>query len=249
MSDDGGIPPAEVSITQMYREMHRRCEGVLDTSLLGVNGELQAKSHLFVSELDTWGQVLSTRAEGPLLHVVAKEYEAALLALSQGHYRAAFKALRLVIELTLQAVYLSAYRLELQEWIEGRRDTEWSTLKDPKNGVLSPRFAQAFFPELGKDVLHLNSLADKLYRECSEYVHGNLQQSSNLPSELCFDGELFAAWHKSADVAARVLSFALSLRYLRELGAECRTSLETALMTRLGHLGAVRRQFGHEGGA
>jgi len=90
--------------------------------------------------------VLDPSPETYVWRAAIREYQFALLALAQGHYRNAFVSLRLFLELALAAVHYSAHRLELQEWLDGHRDLNWSALTDSENGVLSSRFARAFFP-------------------------------------------------------------------------------------------------------
>jgi hypothetical protein len=87
-----------------------------------------------------------------------------------------------------------------------------------------------------------------LYRECSECVHGNVPQHISVPDVLEFNQASFALWHSKADVAALLLNFALAVRYCRELGRDSLSTLEVALLDRLGHVPAIRQFFGSEGG-
>jgi len=52
----------------------------------------------------------------------------------------------------LAAIYFSANKMELHEWLDGRMDIKWSKLVDEENGVLSKRFAKAFFNDMGDEV-------------------------------------------------------------------------------------------------
>ena len=65
------------------------------TSIGGANEAKVARSHQFVQEIELWVSALGSRRENTLLRVAAYEYQFALLALAQGHYRQAFKGLRL----------------------------------------------------------------------------------------------------------------------------------------------------------
>lgn len=172
------------------------------------------------------------------------EYQFALLALAQGHYRHAFKALRLVLELSLQTIALSSNELELREWLDNRRDTVWSHLIDATNGVFSKRFTQAFFPDLSAHVQHYNQLAASVYRECSECVHGNIPKHVPLPASLSFDGDVFKLWHSKADVVARIVHFGLCLRYLCDLSDAQISTLEAPLSDRVGYIPEIRKRLG-----
>lgn len=235
---------ASSNIQAYFAELHGKCEGVLKASLDGKNAGVVARSHQFGGELAEWSGQVEQRQEAYLLKVAALEYEFALLALTQGHYRHAFKGLRLVLELCLQAVYLSANELQLREWLDNRADTVWNAIVEAENGVFSKRFARAFFPELENDVQHFGGLARMVYRECSECVHGNTPKSVPLPSSLGFDQGVFDIWNSKADVVALVAHFALAMRYLRELEKDSVAALEGCLTDRVGHITEIRKRLG-----
>lgn len=215
-----------------------------DLSLTAPNSPKIASSHVFASEMGVWCNVLAQRQEAELLKMAALEYEFALLALTQGHYRYAFKGLRLVLELILQAVYLSANEVLLREWLGNRADTVWSAITDKDQGIFSLRFAKAFFPEMTKHVQHYQELAVTLYRECSECVHGNTPKCIPLPACLEFNQGVFDLWHAKASTVALIAHFVLSLRYLSEISENDVSDLEPSLSDRLGHLEEVRKLLG-----
>lgn len=235
---------ASSDIKAYFGQLQEKCEQILNASLDGSNSENVAASHLLVAEFETWCNVLNQRRETELLRVAALEYEFALLALTQGYYRHAFKGLRLVLELILQTVYLSSNELCLREWLDNRTDTVWSLIVDDDNGVFSHRFAQAFFPGLSGHVQHYRGLAKSIYRECSECVHGNTPRHIPLPSSLNFNQEVFELWHSKANLVALVSQFALSLRYLSDLTEREATELEPSLSDRLGHILEIRQLLG-----
>lgn len=240
---------APEAIIQIYKRLHDASGEIVLASLQAQYASLMAESHAFLPELERWAEVIKPNKEQHLFIVAAQEYQYALLALAQGLYRQAFKGLRLVLELCLQAIYLSAHKVELEEWLTNRKDTVWGAVVDENNGVLSIRFANAFFPDLKEDVRHHRGLAEQLYRECSECVHGNMQKHIPLPTSLTFSAESFELWHRKAAGVSLVIEFALSIRYLRDMPAEQMKTLEHDLLDRLGHVAAIRRRFGGtEGG-
>jgi hypothetical protein len=216
----------------------------LKQSLTGKNAGLVAKSHQFATELQVWVRILGNRREAYLVKVAALEYEFALLALTQGHYRHAFKGLRLVMELCLQAVFLSANELRLREWLDNRADTVWSAIVDPEDGAFSKRFARSFFPSLEPHVQHYRGLAESVYRECSECVHGNIPRNILLPGALRFDQGVFELWHSKAALIALVTHFALSLRYLSDVREGDLATVEPFLSDHVGHVAEIRARLG-----
>jgi hypothetical protein len=232
-------------ILAYLESLRARSNEIFASSVAGGNLSAIAKSYQFGSELSIWAVMLAARREAVLLEIAAHEYGFALLGLSQGHYRHAFKGLRLVLELTLQAVLLSANELRLREWLENRRDTSWAQIVD-ENGesVFSTAFAAAFFPGLIRHVENYRSLATKVYRECSECVHGNMPTHVPLPKGLSFDQPTFDLWHAKAETIALVSHFALVVRYLRDLTETERMAIEPALSARLGHVAEIRDALG-----
>jgi hypothetical protein len=237
--------PADTSdIQKYYRALHARCGAILERSVASENGRRVAKSHEFFREVDLWCGVLGKRGEVELLRTAAHEYQYALLALCHGNYRHAFKALRLVLELILQSTHLSANELELREWLSHRKDTIWAVLMDPENGVFSPRFAHAFFPEVEPHIAYHRLMAMQVYRECSECVHGNIPKFVPLPETLEFSQESFDLWHAKADVVALIAHFVLSLRHLRAIPEESVSKLESVLVDRVAHIQEIRVKIG-----
>jgi hypothetical protein len=239
--------PAVAASTAFYQALNGTCGAILVQSLVGDRAIRHGKSHAFLAEITTWLNAIGSRPETFLLKSSAREWQHSLLALAQGQYSQAFRGLRLVLELDLQAIYLSSRAIELREWLESRKDTVWGEITDTDNGVFSARFASAFAPELEAHRKHYGGLATKLYRECSECVHGNVPQQIALPETFEFSDAVFGLWHQKADVAALIVTFGLCLRYFRELGDGGRTSLEAILLDRLGHLPEVRAQYGAVG--
>ena len=236
--------PRSFDIETYFRELQKSCGDIVDLSIQGANAEQMASSRQFFLELTAWHHAIAARRESELLRIAALEYDFALLALAQGHYRHAFKGLRLVLELCLQAVTLSANELCLREWLDNRRDTVWSVIIEEQTGIFSKQFSQAFFPELALHVQHYGSLAKSIYRECSECVHGNIPKHVPLPASLAFDQGVFDLWHSKAAILARVAHFSLCLRYLKDLPAGDVATLEPALSERVGHVAEIRSHLG-----
>jgi hypothetical protein len=223
--------PSEIA-AEYFGQFHLQCQGVFEQSLAEPNLAKVAVSHRFAPELALWCELIGDNREVELFRVAEHEYEYSLLALTQGHYRHAFKSLRLVLELTLQAVFLSANELRLREWFSNRVDSSWSAIVDEKDGVFSARFARGFFPSFKDHVAHYGGMAVLLYRECSECVHGNIPQHIPLPSTIAFEQKTFDLWHSKAEILRLVVHSAIALRYFDDLPPEARAKLGSCL----GHL-------------
>lgn len=238
----------DAPIVEHYRGLASKCNEILEVTFsVDDRALLHGRGHAFLGELKEWARAINPRPEQELIARAAREYQFAMLALVQGHYRHAFKGLRLVLELLIQAVHLSAHTLDLHEWLDSRKDTTWSVLVG-ENGVFSKRYADAFFPELRDHTAHFCSIAQELYRECSEVVHGNTPRHIPAPVDLEFSRETFELWHDKADMVALVINFILAMRYLQHLPIQNTETLEGQLLSRLGHIAVVRHHFGAVGG-
>ena len=203
-----------------------------------------ARSHAFVADLALWVKRLDGRAEVVALQSALREYQFAIVALAFGQYRAAFAALRLSLEMSLATVQWSANERELREWQRGQRDTNWTTLIDSENGVLSKQFVRLFSESLADEAAGYRATAATLYRECSEFVHGNAETQAALPEQISFTEPTFESWHKRASSMRLVTSFVLAARYLSDLSRGDRSLLEPMLLDHLGHSVGIRVLLG-----
>lgn len=227
---------------EVLRRLHLQCHSVVDLSLSERNEACIGESYLFANDLDSWCKAISGYAESSLVATASSEYVLAMLNVCQGQYRNGFKGLRLVLELCMQSIHLSADLVLREEWIKGEKDTIWAVLVDHQDGPLSMRFCRAFFAELSEHTSHYRELAKTLYRELSECIHGNTPNHIPLPSSLEFSQDTFELWHAKAASVRLVIHFAFTLRYLRSLPKPNRLEIEPVLIEQLGHIAAIRTE-------
>ena len=151
--------------------------------------------------------------------------------------------LTLLVNNRLASIYFSANEFEQRLWEHESKDINWQQLINPDNGVLSKTFCKAFNQDLMENVTAFRSIAEKVYRECSEYVHGNLHTHQGLPNEIGFIKEPCLEWHKKNKSMHFVILFAFSLRYLQHLSHERQGRLEPIITGELGHIPNLRAQF------
>lgn len=240
---DAGAQPPTVGSGAIIRQLHDQCAQTVETSLQGENHVRLGEAYLFADDLDAWRAAIDGQQEAGLVNTAASEYVLATLNVCQGQYRNGFKGLRLVLELCLQSTHLSANLVQRAEWLRGERDTVWATLIDAEAGPLSVRSCRAFFPELSEHVPHFRQLAQTLYRELSECIHGNVPNHIPLPTSLTFSQDTFNLWLSKAKSVRLVAHFAFTLRYLNDLSVAKRGPLEAAVTEQLGHIAAIRSAF------
>lgn len=205
------------------------------------------KSHSFIGDYGMWISCLESRPECTLYRRAISEYQFALLASVLGLYRQAFTSLRLCLELSLAGAYFSANELQLREWFRGDQDIRWASLKDHENGVFSTRFVRAFYEQLVDIAPQYGETAEKIYRECSEYVHGNSFTHDLLSGRLEFNENVFIDWHGKAQQIHSIIIFVLCVRYLSDLNTTIRNKLEPVILDEVGHISEIRILFENQG--
>ncbi|HFK5510447.1 hypothetical protein CMU59_13715 [Elizabethkingia anophelis] len=204
-----------MKVIDHYNELGKKADEILQESLQNEDLELLSSNHSFLNDFAAWLEILEGRPEYEILKNAIKEYQMAILSNTLGFYQQAFMGLRFFLERTLVALLFSANEIELNLWKLGERDTYWSELMDENKGVFSNKFCKAFFPELKDEIKHFNAITLKVYRECSEYVHGNHSVISKIPNNLVYSAELFLEWNSKADIIKRIVLFTFCLRYLK----------------------------------
>ena len=233
-----------INCIEYSTEFYEKCGRISSASLEGDNLILQNQSYSFLNDYCCWIEQLSSRPEVVLYEQACREYESAFLSVTIGQYRQAFFGLRLCLELSLGGVFFSSNELELRTWISGKRDLKWSEITDDDKGIFSSNFTRAFFEELIEKGKIYKGIAEKVYRECSEFVHGNYHATSNLPNEIIFDQSAFGIWHEKAKSIRLVILYCFVCRYICFLEANSLRAVEENVLEELGHLSAVRNQYG-----
>lgn len=215
-----------MKVTDHYKKLGKEAVEIIENSMANDNLALLSSNHAFIHDFSLWLDVLKDRPESSILKNAIKEYQLALLSNNQGMYQQAFMGLRFFLERTFVAILFSANEIELNLWKIGERDTYWNEIagvdKASKEiqGIFSQKFCKAFFPGLKNELNHFFTITIKVYRECSEYVHGNKSVIDKIPDKLEYSKELFYEWNTKADIIKRVILFAFCLRYLNHLKPE-----------------------------
>ncbi|BFT76141.1 hypothetical protein [Paenibacillus sp. P36] len=226
-----------------YLGIVERCKDIVNMSFVEGRSEIHAQNHNFLNDLHEWLEVLKDRPEFELYNMAFKEYSQGLINISQGSYRQAYNSLRFFIEHSLAAVYFSFRELDLRLWMCGQQDIYWSTITDENNGIFSKSYFTAFSPPLIEESPLFLQLAKKLYRECSEYTHGNYVTAKILPPTLAFSDSSFRDWHEKAETASMLVVFSLCSRYFSFFGPDAKVRLETSIMEHIGHISFIRDSF------
>lgn len=203
-----------MKIEEYFKNFNRESQKHLQKSL--ENTDVLAKSHYIASSIHEFSSCLFDNDERNMLLIVCTQLETATFNLSLGMYREAFSSLRLAFEIGLGVIYFSIHKLQHSEWIKGG-DLRWSWIIDKDNGVLTKRFSHAFFTELSEEISDFREKAIVLYRNLSEYVHGNNETWRKDKINIKFNSLLYNKYHGFFNEVSEILLFTLSCRYLKSL--------------------------------
>jgi len=186
--------------------------------------------------LQTWLEVIPDSRYKLLLSNGRQSLELSLISQTYCIYRNAFSLLRLSLEMLFGGIYFSTNLLDFIEWTNSSKDLNWSTINDPNNGVLSHRFYNAFFPELKEATDSYLTKSKLLYRDLSEYVHGNHDTWITESEALKIDKNEIEQFEKCLKSFQEISNFALSLRFLKEFNSNKLEQVEPIVLESLNHI-------------
>lgn len=201
------------------------------------------KAHHLSTCIFEFSENILDNDEKEMLRKVSTQLESSMMSLTLGFYRQAFYTLRLSFEMGMGAVYFSTNKMEHSEWIKGKADIIWSKMLDFESGVLSSRFSDAFFPELSYLVKDYQEKSNILYRQLSEFVHGNYETWSKSGMQIQYNKNTVTEYFSQYRGVVEILLFALCIRYLKSLPKSNIDNLDF-VSDELNHIEAIRIYFG-----
>lgn len=207
-----------------------------------INFALQVTSHNALKDFSTLLTVIHGE-ERVIFMQACREYQYSLEAVLYGHYRHAFSSLRLALELFTATSYFSAHQMKLRLWMSGGDDLWWSVITDADKGVYSHDFMKAFNPSLGSYRNRYMTLSSTVYRECSEYVHGNPSTHDDVSLVVTYDAEKFKSFHDKVATVRLCVLFQFVSRYLAGLDVEALNMVEHIVLETFGDLPEIQAIF------
>jgi hypothetical protein len=232
-----------MDIHEYLTKLNAESQTVFNQSILKKEN-LGTLHHLSSCIYEFSGSIIDPQEKG-IIDTVSAQLESATLNLTLGLYRQAFSSLRLALEMGLASIYFSVNKMELHEWLDGRMDIKWSKLVDEENGVLSERFAMAFFSDMGDEVESYRTKAISVYRKLSEYVHGNNETWAGGGIKLIYNDDLFNKYCDYFRTVFEVVLFSAICRYAKLFDDDARESLQF-VPEEFSHISKIRELFGRE---
>jgi hypothetical protein len=105
---------------------------------------------------------------------------------------------------------------------------------DNENGIFAKTFIRAFFPEVDSEGAHMIKLVSALYRESSEFIHGNFVNIVAIPSRIEFKPELLKKWLEFIETSKFISTFLLFMRFSKDFEKKEILKLEDIAREELG---------------
>lgn len=200
-------------------------------------------AHNNALHLDDLGLLMAMRPEAQMFKLARIEYQHSMYAAAFAQYRQAHISLRLFFELSLCSILFSAHEIYTRQWLKGQKDTNWSAITCKESGIFSKSFIGAFFAEMSESGAEYGGLASILYRECSEFVHGNRKSYCGIDGALGFNPDILDGWLDKVDTAKLVVTFAFFCRFLRDASRDNLDKLEQFALDSFGTMPPIQSIF------
>ncbi|MEZ9402812.1 hypothetical protein BCU92_02020 [Vibrio cyclitrophicus] len=201
-----------------FIQLNEQFSKIIEASFLSTKSSEISELFHFVDDLNMWHELIEGKEDTTILVSAIKEYEFSFQAALNGQYRYAFTAQRYFLEQICRYIYLSTNELYLRHWKLGIKDIAWGAIVDKDNGIFSKIYIRAFYNEVEDEGAHMLALASKLYRETSEYIHGNFEKVIDMPDKLGFDNTLLNKWLEFVATSKFIAVFLLTVRFSKEFG-------------------------------
>jgi hypothetical protein len=216
----------ETNCKEHFSNLNKQFGVVIDESFSSDHSAKLIELFQFSDDLNVWVDLLNDRTDRTILISAIQEFELGFQAVVSGQYRYSFIAQRYFLEQICRFIYLSTNELHLRHWKLGLRDISWGALIDIENGVFSKVFIRAFYPEVESEGSHLITIASKLYRESSEFIHGNFNKIEELPSSIELNSSLLEKWIDFMETSKFIALFLLFMRFSKDVGGEEKHRIE-----------------------
>jgi hypothetical protein len=227
-------------IEQRLQELHTDVKSCLSLSAKDASLELGLLLQV-ESDIGTWQQRANQHPASALLDNARRELGFAIYSVSSGLYLQAYSNLRLFLELSFASVYFSVHELEWRRWLNNRMDFSWSAALSKDDGILSPSFVREFFPRAMDDAPRFGADAMRVYRNCSQFIHGKTVATDRLPRAISYRADVLRDWCANARDAASCVLYLLYCRYADEFLPNDDGRLAETLEHSFSHLPSVRQ--------
>lgn len=199
----------------------------------------------FTEDLSIWLSCCGGFKEYKLVKAAQDECIKSILMCMQGLYKEAMMSLRQFLEHMLFALLLSTNDYNYRLWKRGKYDMSWSQIVDSEKGIFAKEYINSYASDIDDNrSIEFLTIAKNVYRECSEYVHGNYDKLELLTENIEYIEENVIRYVEIFESIKYIISISLLIRF-REIfcNREVLIKLESVVMDNLGTLPEVQALF------
>lgn len=196
----------------------------------------------FADDFSTWLLYCGNFSKYRLISEAKTECINSICLCAQGFYKEAISTLRQCLEHTLFAVMLSTNDYKYRLWQAGKCDMSWTDLMNNQNGIFGIQFIRTYANDVEETrSIELLTIAKEVYRECSEFVHGNFEKLNMLTDSLAYSEKAFNQYISYFKSIKYVICMALFIRFRDILNKpDTLRLLESVLIDNIGMLPEVQ---------
>lgn len=224
---------------------HKAGENIKTLYSSGNNTDID-KCIAFCNDFADWVACCGGIASYSLIKCAQIECINSIYLCVQGFYKEAISALRQCLEHTLFSIVLSTNDYRYRLWKAGQFDMTWAQLMDDQNGIFGIQFIRTYAPDIEEiRSVELIRISKNIYRECSEYIHGNYAKSHDISKLLTFSESKVKQFTEYFESVKYIICMALFIRYREVLDdPEHLRKLEPLITDNIGMLYEVQHLFG-----
>lgn len=210
-----------------------------------ITSHSQDLGRLFALEADLSGieACLGAAPERVQYAEARRQLATSAFSASIGLYNLAYSGLRVFLELSFAGAFFSAHELKRRQWLADRTDFSWRVATDGNDGVLSRNFIQEFNEPAMNEGHESLDAARRVYRACSQHLHGKSIATESLPKSVVHDAAAAATWLELAESAAQSVVFLMYARYGGDLLPQSANFLQI-VENRFAHLPSAQQYLG-----
>ena len=208
-----------------------------------------SKCITFTEDLGKWLSFCGDFSDYLLVKEAQTEFVHSIYFCAQGFYKKAILTLRQCLEHILFSILLSINDYNYRLWKAGSYDMSWSQIISAQNGIFSKQYIRMYSPDLDEEKsIELLTIAKTVYRECSEFIHGNYNKLLILSQEIEFHQDSFDRYIEYFNSIQYVISMSFFIRF-RDILNDSNTmnQLESILQDNLGTVPEIQLLFNQEG--
>lgn len=222
-----------------YLGVHDNIHENIKTSLSSEYYQQIASANAFIDDYLLWETWISKSYGSEIFKLAESEYEASILFCLESLYKQAFTALRACLEHTLFGIQLTTNLFQYLQWKNNSKDVYWSEITNTDSGLFSYNYFSIFAPEMWTLSQLMLELAKRVYRECSEFTHGNYRIFGSLNKTIFYEDSLIKQFFELLGSVKYIIEFSFFVRFNKELGQEDIPAFEPQITEYLGHLREV----------